>query len=371
VTLVRILHVVASSQRRGAEVFAADLVRGLGRAGIEQRVIALRGSREPIRFEAPLKVLVPDGCPAPRKGIHIGTVRAVRSVIRGWSPQVVNVHGGEPLKYAVLAGAGRSCRLVYRKIGAAPALTPRSPRRAAHAALMRRADVVVAVAESVRREAIEVFGLPAHRVVTIPNAVAAARILPAPRREDARRALAIPIDAPLVLFLGALSEEKAPLDLIEVADRVRRHRPDALLLMAGDGPLRAEVEAAVLRRGLQRSVRILGSRADVSTLLSACDVVALTSRTEGMPGVVIEAGLAGRPTVGYAVGGVPEVVVDGETGLLSPPGDIQGVTRALLDVFESAELRDRVGAAARERCLRSFEIRAIVPRYLDVYRRLS
>ena len=368
---MRVLHVVASSQRRGAEVFAADLVRSLGRAGIEQRVIALRGSRDPIRFDAELTVLSPNGRVAPRLRIQIGSVRALRSAIRDWSPQIVNVHGGEPLKYVVLAGLGRSFGLLYRKIGAAPNLSPRSVRRAAHAALMRRADVVVAVADCIRCEAIEVFGLSEHRVVTIPNAVEAARVFPASSREEARRTLGVLADAPVVLFLGALSEEKAPLDFIEVADRLVLHRPDVLLLMAGNGPKRAEVETAVRDRGLGGTVRILGSRADVATLLSACDVVAITSRTEGMPGAVIEAGLAARPVVGYAVGGVPEVVVDGQTGLLTPPMDVESLTRALLVMFENDELRDRMGEAARERCLRSFEMRAVAPCYLDLYRQLS
>lgn len=288
-----------------------------------------------------------------------------------WRPEIVNVHGGEPLKYVVAAGLGRSFRLLYRKIGAAPSLSRRPVRRAVYATLMRRADVVVAVAECVRREALEVFGLPEHRVVTIPNAVEAGRVLPAPGREDARRSLAVPAEAPIALFLGALSEEKGPLDFVEVAGRLVRHRPDVLLLMAGDGPKRTEVETAVRERGLGGTVRILGSRADVGTLLSACDVVAITSRTEGMPGAIIEAGLAARPVLGYAVGGVPEVVVHGETGLLTTPRDEEGLSRALLVMFEDDELRDRMGEAARVRCLQCFEIQAVASRYLDLYRRLA
>jgi glycosyltransferase involved in cell wall biosynthesis len=363
--------VVASSQRRGAEVFAADLVRHLDRAGIEQRVVALRGARDPVPFDAPLQVLGPEDRPASNPRLRVGAIRALRSAIRSWSPGVVHVHGGEPLKYATLACAGGSFGLLYRKIGAAPTLTRRSVRWAGHAALLRRADIVVAVAECVRREALEVFGLPEHRVVTIPNAVDAARLTPAPGRDEARRALQIPTGADVVLFLGSLSEEKAPLDIVEIAHRVRRQRPEVLLLMAGDGPMRAAVQGAVVDRGLERNVRILGSRADVSTLLSACDVVGLTSRTEGMPGVVIEAGLACRPVVGYAVGGVPEVVVHGATGLLTVPGELEGVSRALRDLFESTALRDQMGAAARERCLGSFEMGTVAPRYLDLYQHLG
>jgi glycosyltransferase involved in cell wall biosynthesis len=181
----------------------------------------------------------------------------------------------------------------------------------------------------------------------------------------------VPVDVPVLLFAGALADEKAPLDLVDVVDRMRSRRPDVVLLMAGDGPLRADIEAVVGARGLGSSIRILGSRPDVPLLLSACDVVALSSRTEGMPGVVIEAGLAARPVVAYAVGGVVEVVVDGETGLLTPPRDLEGMTRGLLRIVADTDLRGRMGAAARERCLRSFEIGGVARRYLDLYRQLA
>ena len=367
---MRILHVLATGQRRGAELFAADLMRALNENGLHQHVALLRdpGSVE-ARYEPPTDILGLGGVRFPGLRIEIGSLRGLRSLIRRWEPDVLHAHGGEALKYLVFASGRSGPPIVYRRIGEAPARIRTGPRRAVYSNLMRRPGQVVAVAEAIRRETIDVFRVPPERVVTIPRGVDARRLAPTRGREEIKRSLGIPNDAQVVLSLGALVWEKDPIAHLEVLKRIRR-QIEVFHVFAGDGPLRGELETAIRREGLEEHVLMLGSRSDIGDLLLASDIMLLASRSEGMPGCLIEAGMAGLPVIAYSVAGVPEVVVDGATGVLVAPGDLEGLARGAIRLLDDGEMRRSMAEAARLRC-RAFDIREIAPRYLDIYRRTA
>jgi glycosyltransferase involved in cell wall biosynthesis len=367
---LRILHLIATGQRRGAEVFASDLVAALDDPGLPQRVAVLRG-------EPPWAV--PFGVPSSALGAHHGppglplqtaAVRALRRALRSWPPDLIQAHGGEALKYVVAATGPRRPPIVYRRIGSVAGWLSSGPKRAIYRQLVRRATRVVAVADSVRRETIDAFRLPPDRVVTIPNGVDLDRLEPARGREVTRAELGVPPEATVVLSLGALSWEKDPLGHLAASAPLLRGRRNAMHLFAGDGPLRGELEAAAGREGLGSSVRLLGSRADVGDLLAASDLLLFASRTEGMPASVIEAGVAGLPVVGVALTGVPEVVEHGVSGLLVRPGDPGGLRLALARALDDASLRERMGNVARERCRSRYGMGNIAAAYRNLYEEL-
>ena len=365
---LRVLHVVATAQRRGAEVFAADLVGALARQGVQQRVAILRGAgTNSLGFAAPTDILVAAGWRLPGVRVDPGTFRALRRLVGGWRPHVVQAHGGEGFKYAV--GSRGLAPVVYRRIGWSW-VTGRA-RTATHGRLMRRAARVVAVADAVARETVERFGVPATRVVTIPRGVDPQRLRPKAGGDATRRALGVSADGPVILSLGALTWEKDPLAALDVAGEALREIPEATYLVAGEGPLETELRRAAAGMGLEDRVLFLGSRSDVADLLAASDIVLLASRSEGMPGAVIEAGMAGVPAVAYSVAGVPEVIADGETGLLAPRGDRDALAGLLRKALADADLRSRLGAAARERYRSAFGIDAVAQRFLDVYREVA
>jgi glycosyltransferase involved in cell wall biosynthesis len=369
---MRVLHVVATNQRRGAEVFTADLVGVLGQAGVDQRIAVLRAVEGPsVRYSGPTTVLGADRWMLPGVRMSVSAARALSRAIRDWRPDIVQAHGGEALKYAVLAVPRRGCRIVYRRIGSTPDQIARGPRRTAYRLLMGRAARVVAVAEAVRTETLQVFGLPAPRVVTIPNAVDAQRLIVTRPRADVRQALEIPADAEVVLSLGAFTWEKNPLDHVEVAAGVLAERARAWHLIVGDGPMLDEVRAAVGRSRTGARVRLVGARPDVGDVLAASDVLLFASCTEGMPATVIEAGMAGVPVAGYAVAGVSEVIEPGVTGLLAAPGDSGRLGAHVLTLLADPAGRQAMSVAARDRCLARFDIRTVGLRYLELYRSLA
>ena len=367
---LRVVHLIASRQRRGAEVFASDLVRALSAAGIDQRVVVLRDhGGDVISFDAPVLVLGA-GLSGPLR-MDLGATRRLHSLVRSIGADVLQAHGGEALKYAVPATFRTGCKVVYRRIGTSGDGTVRAFRLAGHHRLVRRAAGVVAVSEAARSEMVDSFGVPEDRVTIIPNGVDRERSLPARSRSMVRRELDIDEGAEVVVSVGALNWEKDPLAQLEVFGRVAQDRPRSVLVMVGQGPLEDATRQATEHLHLAERVRMLGVRNDVPDILAASDVLLLASKTEGMPGVVIEAGIANLPVAGYRLSGVPEVVVNGSTGLLARAGDVDGLATCVTKVLAEAESRVRMGRAAHRRCIERFTMESIAPSYLEVYRRVT
>jgi glycosyltransferase involved in cell wall biosynthesis len=370
-TSMRLMHVIATGERRGAEVFASDLIGALNSCGVRQRVAILHASDGmAVPFEAPATTLSPARWRVPVLRIDLRVLRQLRDRIVEWNPHVVQAHGGEALKYSAAALLIPRSRLVYRRIGSTPDRIAGPARRAAYARLIRRADTVVAVAEASRWELLDRYGTDPDRIVTIPNGVDSSRLTPTKGRRRTRKLLGIPSGAPVVLSLGALTWEKDPLGHLQVANTVLRRNAEALHLFAGDGPLRGELQRAIERSPHRDRIRLIGVRDDVGDLLAACDVLLVASRTEGMPAVVIEAGMAGIPVASYALAGVPEVVIDRQTGLLATPGDRIALAAGVLSLLDDTPFREGIGERARRRCLGLYDISAVAPRYFDLYRQL-
>jgi glycosyltransferase involved in cell wall biosynthesis len=168
-------------------------------------------------------------------------------------------------------------------------------------------------------------------------------------REQARARLGLPLEAFIVGSVGRLSPQKAPLDLVGAFAEVARQREDAHLVLVGDGPLRGEVEREAARAGLARRLHLMGLRRDVPELLRALDVLALTSRWEGLPRVIPQAMAAGLPIVATRVDGSPEAIADGETGFLVDVGDRAGMAACLLEVARDPARGRRMGEIGRTR----------------------
>ena len=369
---MRILHVVASRQRRGAEVFASSLVAALDRYGIEQRVAVLRAKgSDGVGFAAPIATLG-DGKGLLPGGLHleVGAVSRLRRLTRDFRPDVIQAHGGEPLKYVVASTGGRGRRVAYRRIGDSAQFRDSPVRERFFASLLRRTACVVAVAEVLREELVRRYRLDPAHVVTIPNGVDVSSVKPRRSRDEVRAELGLGSETSVVVSLGALTWEKDPLGHVDVVARAAEARP-IMHAFVGDGALRSQLGRAISRRSPNYLPRLLGSRDDVGDLLAAADALLLASRTEGMPASVIEAGLAGLPVVGYALSGVPEVVVNGVTGRLERPGDGDALSRALVEVLEDPQAGRTMGFRARERCRALFDMEVIAPRYMRLYEEMT
>jgi glycosyltransferase involved in cell wall biosynthesis len=217
--------------------------------------------------------------------------------------------------------------------------------------------VTICVSENERAAGVEAGTCSAERSVVIRNAV---DVSAAPRSRHDR-----PI--PRLIAVGRL---KAPKDLVTLI-RAFAALPEGTFeaLIVGDGPDRGAVEAEIRAHGLDERVRLVGERSDVQALLADSDLFVLSSRSEGLPVSVLEAMAAELPVVASSVGGLAELVVDGETGILVPLGDALALAAALGRLIEDRELRRRLGAAGRARAQASFDLATFRQAHVELYER--
>jgi len=246
-----------------------------------------------------------------------------------------------------------------------PILSPKGIRRRV---ALPVPDRIIAVAEDLRRELIEVYGIDPDRVVAVQNGIDPDRFAVGPdEREAARRRLGVPGDAFVLLFVGRLSRVKGIDVLLDALATIETPAgPAPITLVVGDGPLRAELETRAARGSVE--VRFLGWQNDVQRVLAAADGFVLPSHYEGLPLSVAEAMAAEVPVVATAVCGTPEIVVDGVTGFLVPPGDAVALGEAVNRLIKmTPEARRQMGVAGRERVRTRFHVDRKAAEVLEIY----
>lgn len=216
-------------------------------------------------------------------------------------------------------------------------------------------SLAICVSENERAIGLSARTCSAQRTAVVYNAV---ETTPAARRQET--------SVPRVVSVGRF---KYPKDFGTLIEAFAKLDSPFVAQLVGDGPDRAELEAATRRHDLSGRVEFLGEREDVPALLAAADVFVLSSRSEGLPVSVLEAMSAQLPVVASAVGGVPELVVEGETGLLVPPGEAEALAAALSSLLADGKLRRRLGEAGRRRVEEQFDLERFRRAHLELYSR--
>ena len=231
---------------------------------------------------------------------------------------------------------------------------------------IERSDAVTAVSEYLRRVTRDVFQ-PRKEIDVVPNFIDPERWKPDPEKRV--RACFAPEGERLVLHVSNFRPVKRVLDVVEIFDRIRRRVP-VRLLMIGDGPDRPAAEELCRERGLAPLVHFMGNTPAVGEVMSATDLYVLPSNSESFGLSALEAQACGVPVLGYAVGGLPEVVDDGVTGFLRPVGDVEGLAASAVALLEEPARYAAFSTAARERAITRFSADAMVALYLEVYERV-
>lgn len=348
--LPHVLFVIGSLQPGGSEGQLVKLIeRSHGKRiqaslAVQSHATDVRYANVVERLELPFTVL---SSPGGRLVSAAQSVRSMARLLRSTRPQLVYTWLEESTLLAMpLARILQVPVMVARRNISGPYATRsrqvvRAMYLAERLAILTTANSNAVAAESVRR------GIPPHRIRLIPNGHVA------PRNE------ALPSND--VVTLGCLARmraEKGHRRLIRALTALKTDIPWRLML-AGDGPLKAEIENEVTRSRLQDHVHFLGLVTDVTQFWRDCDAAVLFSDHEGSPNALIEAAALGRPLVATAVGGIPEFV-DDASGLLVDPTDDAAATTALRRIIEDIDLRKRLGLAAQERIARRFSMEAFV-----------
>ncbi len=238
---------------------------------------------------------------------------------------------------------------------------------------LRWMDHVVCVSHGQAEKVRHWCGVPEHRISVIHNSAPARAPIVDAAASRYRLCNFFPDPdaiSGLVLAAGRLSPEKGFAVLIDAAATIVRQRRDIGFVLCGDGCCREELKNRAARVGLTGRFVFAGHRRDVAELMAGADLVVIPSYTEGLPNVALEAAVAGIPVVATAVGGVPEAVLDGQTGHLVPPGDASALAQRICDLLDHPERRRQFGAAARQRMERHFTFAAQADAYYHLLHRL-
>ncbi len=356
---MRVLHVEAGRHLYGGPRQVIYLVEGLAGHGVDSVVAcpegsALAGHAWPagVRLE-----------PLPMAGdLDLGLVRRLGELIRATRPDLVHLHSRR--------GADWAGALAARRAGLPVILTRRvdnpEPRWVVPVKY-RLYDRVIAISAAIAR-VLAGGGVPPDKIVTVPSAVADPGALLS--RREARRRLDLPDNAFVAGMAAQFIERKGHRVLLEALPGLTAEYPDARVILFGRGPLEGAIREEAGRRDLSEVVCFAGFREDFESLLPALDVLVHPALAEGLGVAVLQAARAGVPVVVADAGGLPEIVIDGETGLLVPPGEAGQLAAALRAVAADPDAARIRADHARERVRARFSVDAMVEGNLAVYRSL-
>ena len=228
--------------------------------------------------------------------------------------------------------------------------------------LARLSDCIITVSEGQRRELVAYGIAPLEKITVLPLGFDLEPFLGVDETAGGRwrREIGLPQNVPLVGIVARLTTVKNHHLFLDAARRVIDAVPDARFAIVGDGELRAELESYAARLGLAERVVLTGWVQEMAPVYAALDVVAITSVNEGTPVTLIEGMAAARPVVSTAVGGVPDIVTDGETGLLAASGDAEGLARHMAALLRDPARREAMGRAGRESVRQRFAAKRLI-----------
>jgi len=365
---MKVLHALRTGGAAyGVERTVLSMLPDLAKQGVEVHALVVVETRTGGTAGAVPALLREAGCDVDVIGtatrLPFAVVKKLREICDRAAIDIVHTHGYKSDLASLLS------RVPARKVATVHGWCSRSARERFYEWLdvqcQKRMDVVFALCEDYRERLLR-RGVP-ERVLRVAYAGVDPAKVPSSGRDYRARWRVGPDDV-LAVQIGRLSPEKDPRLFVRAATQLSERVPQARFFLVGDGPLMTSLQSdPAVRSGL---VTLTGYIEDIGDVFRAADVIVNCSTTEGLPGALLEAGAASRPAVATAVGGVPEIIEDGVTGLLCPSGDTDALTAALERLVQDGPLRETMGAAARARIDSVFGTAACSQRLVEVYESL-
>jgi glycosyltransferase involved in cell wall biosynthesis len=358
------LHIDTARTWRGGQNQVLVTVMGLRALGHRTLLVAHSGGELRQRAKEGLD-LVPL---APKTEMDLSAAWRLSRVIKQLKPDIVHAHDPHGVAMAALA-LSMSTQLAKPPLVASRRVDFHLRGSSLSRWKYRQVDCFICASEAIRQMLVG-DGVTDARTVTVHEGIDLGRVEAAPPAH-LHEELWLPHHAPIVGNVAALVPHKGQRHLIEAAILVLRQVPDARFVIAGEGELRPALEKQIKDHHLEKHVLLAGFRPDVLSLHQAFDIFVMSSVTEGLGTSLLDAMAAAKPIVATTAGGIPEVVVDGETGFLVAPRDHEAMARALVSLLKDEGLRRRMGEAGRTRARELFSAERMVQETLRVYERVA
>ena len=355
---MRVLHSESSTGWGGQENRTLNEMIAMRERGHEMAVVSRPGARI---LERALEAGFPTHAVDMRGALDLPAIIRLRRVMRDFRADIVNTHSGRDTQLAGIAARSlgkRRPRIVRTRHLALPITSILTYRMLT--------DRVVAVSRFVRDYLISA-GIPSRLVVAVPTGIDLASYVPVVGGGTLRAELGLPAGTVLVGTVAILRVKKGHADLLRAAKLVLRRFPEVHFVIAGDGPQMQNLLRLIGELGLESRVHMLGLRRDVTNVLQSLDLFALPTHQEALGTAFVEAGAVGLPVVATNVDGVPEVVAQGETGVLVSPGDPAALAEAISGFLEDPVRRRQFGDNARRHVARDFSCEVMARRMEELY----
>ena len=361
---MRILQVISSSGMYGAESVILNLARTLNSAGHRCPLAVFVNSvnenhelhENAVRHGIETFVIPCTG------RIDLRAISRIRALTAETGAEVVHCHGYKADIYAYLALRNHGVPLIstcHNWLDTDKAVYIYG---VLDRLVLRKFTRVVSVCDVVRQR-LQTSGVAIPRIKFIRNGIATEPFASGQKTSNTENN-----HQPVVGLVGRLSWEKGIDIFLEAAARVITELPHAKFTVVGEGPDREQLEKQIHTLGIECAVSLVGRREDMPAVYSSFDIMVSPSRMEGLPMAILEGMASGLPLIATSVGEVPNVVRDGETGILLPPGDARALASAIIDLWRAPEKRRCLGSAAREMVQSEYSAERMVNEYLSVYR---
>ena len=358
------LHIDTARTWRGGQNQVLNTVLGLRALG--HRTLLVAHSEGVLRQRAKEGLdLLPL---APKTEMDLTAAWRLSRIVKQLKPDIIHAHDPHAVAMAALA-LSMSTQPAKPPLVAARRVDFHLKGNALSRWKYRQVDCFVCASDAIRQMLIG-DGVPPARTVTVHEGIDIERV-DAAEPANLHGEFWLPHHAPIVGNVAALVGHKGQKHLIEAARLVLPQLPDARFIIAGEGELRPALERQIKDHHLEKHVLLAGFRPDVLSVHKAFDIFVMSSVTEGLGTSLLDAMAAGKPIVATRTGGIPEVVVDGETGLLVPPRDEEALADAIVRLLKDANLRRTMGEAGRARARDLFSVERMVQNTLNVYQRIA
>lgn len=373
--MLRVVHLIKVKGIAGAERHLLDLLQGLRARDVDARLLLLTppdGSAEGMALAATQREIPLERIPIQRH-LDPGLIGRIHSVLTPIKPQIAHVHLWHADLYGTIAARLARVPVVITSRHNDDPRRRQAVLRLLYGLIWRMTDAGIAISDAVKRFTVDVEGVPTRKVHTIHYGIP----LPVTKydKREARQRLRAEInaapEAPVLGMVCRLMNAKGLPDAIEAFSLIMDEFPDARLVIAGEGDLRASLEQQIRKLKLSGRVHLLGWREQPIALMAGLDVLLSPSVREGFGLTLLEAMSQAIPIIGSTASAIPEVVADGQTGLLVPPRDPAALSEAMRVLLRDKPLRMHLGLLGEERLETLFSAATMVDRTLSLYRKFA
>jgi len=355
---IHVIQIVLSLKCGGLERLVLDLASRLNNSRFRSSICCLDEAGE-LASEAEalgIKVIVTKR----RPGRDVFLPFKLAKILKEENVDIVHTHNPGALIYGTIAARLAGTKVVINTRHG-------RERRPVNGLIWAMNDTIAAISKDAKERLLKYNKINPKKINIVHNGVEIERFSSSQNKDTKKKLLNTQTDCQIIGTVSRLAEEKDQFTILEAFSKVSKNISKVRLVFVGDGPLRKELENYSGKIGISNKVIFLGFQKDIGEIVKTFNLFSLPSLTEGISLSLLEAMAAGKPCVATNVGGNPEVVVDGETGILVPPKDPQAMADAIVKILRNPELAQKMGAAGRRRVEEKFSLDRMVGEYEELY----